>query len=115
MVGGLEIALSWPSFFHQPPTRLTARVNPTIYAPPPHSTRDAQHRTVYSRVDPGGQPWGGRLCWGLCWGLCWASVLAAWGGRLCWRPVLAACAGRLGCGPGLGAGCGVSDGHIVII
>src|SRR5207253_1963227 len=32
--------------------RLTARVNPTIYAPPPHSTRDAQHRTVYSRVDP---------------------------------------------------------------
>jgi len=44
-----------------PPTapRLTARVNPTIYAPPPHSTRNAQHRTVYSRVDPCGQPWGG--------------------------------------------------------
>src|SRR5947208_16986025 len=95
MVGGLEIALSWPSFFHQPPTRLTPRVNPTIYAPPPHSTRDAQHRTVYSRVDPGGQPWGGRLSWGLCW----ASVLAAWGGRLCWRPVLGAWGVDLGWGP----------------
>src|SRR4051794_30115494 len=41
------------------PPRLTARVNPTIYALPPRSMSDAQHRTVYSRVDPCGQPWGG--------------------------------------------------------
>src|SRR5256886_16757945 len=41
------------------PPRLTARTNPTIYALPPRSTPDARHRTVYSRVDPCGQPWGG--------------------------------------------------------
>src|SRR5207302_895179 len=36
---------------------LTARVNPTIYAPPITQASDAQHHAVYSRVDPGGQPW----------------------------------------------------------
>src|SRR5205823_8098728 len=76
---------SGSSLAHAQPPRLTARVNPTIYAPatpdaphrtvysprptpkvdrkgqpyyirPCHPTPDAPHRTVYSRVDPCGQP-----------------------------------------------------------
>src|SRR5260370_39063884 len=41
--------------------RLTARVNPTISATPIARVSDAQHRPVYSRVDPCGQPLGIKL------------------------------------------------------
>src|SRR5438132_13141049 len=91
MVGQLEMALSWPSFFHQPPTRLTARVNPTIHGTMLRIARGVGWWSVYSRVDPGGQPWGGCLC---CLPVLWACAV-----YLCRLPVLFTCAVGLCCLP----------------